>query len=81
LSRAQLIEFVLVGALAGLLAATGAAVMGWALATYQFKFDWVFNPGVWAAGLAAGALCAMAGGYLGLRSVLKQPPLQTLRNA
>ncbi|MBY0241939.1 MAG: FtsX-like permease family protein [Burkholderiaceae bacterium] len=81
LSRAQLIEFLLVGALAGLLAATGAAAMGWGLATYQFKFEWVFNPGVWAAGLAAGALCAIAGGYLGLRSVLKHPPLQTLRNA
>ncbi|GAB2853294.1 FtsX-like permease family protein [Pseudoduganella ginsengisoli] len=81
LSRAQLIEFLLVGALAGVLAATGAAAMGWGLATYQFKFDWVFNPGVWAAGLAAGALCAIIGGYLGLRSVLKHPPLQTLRNA
>jgi putative ABC transport system permease protein len=81
LSRAQTIEFLLVGALAGLLAASGAAAMGWGLATYQFKFDWVFNPGVWGAGLAAGALCALAGGYLGLRSVLKHPPLQTLRNA
>lgn len=81
LSRAQLIEFLLVGALAGLLAATGAAAMGWGLATYQFKFEWVFNPGVWGAGLAAGALCAIVGGYFGLRSVLKHPPLQTLRNA
>jgi putative ABC transport system permease protein len=81
LSRAQLIEFLLVGALAGVLAATGAAAMGWGLATYQFKFDWVFNPGVWGAGLAAGAACAVVGGYFGLRSVLKHPPLQTLRNA
>ncbi|CAN7157659.1 FtsX-like permease family protein [Pseudoduganella sp. LjRoot289] len=81
LSQAQLIEFTLVGALAGLLAASGAAAMGWALATYQFKFEWAFNPGVWLAGLAAGALCAIAGGWLGLRSVLNQPPLQTLREA
>jgi putative ABC transport system permease protein len=81
LSQAQLIEFTLVGALAGLLAASGAAAMGWGLATYQFKFEWAFNPGAWLVGLAAGALCAIAGGWLGLRSVLSQPPLQTLREA
>ena len=81
LSQAQLIEFTLVGALAGLLAASGAAAMGWGLATYQFKFEWAFNPGVWVVGLAVGALCAIGGGWLGLRSVLNQPPLQTLREA
>jgi len=81
LGRAQLIEFSLVGALAGLLAATGAAAMGWGLATYQFKFEWAFSPGVWLAGLVFGALCAIAGGWLGLRNVLRQPPLQTLREA
>ncbi|MBC7860101.1 MAG: FtsX-like permease family protein [Burkholderiaceae bacterium] len=81
LARAQLIEFSLVGAVAGLLAASGAAAMGWALATYQFKFPWTLAPQVWLAGLAAGALCALAGGWLGLRQVLRQPPLQTLREA
>ncbi|MES2075899.1 MAG: FtsX-like permease family protein [Pseudomonadota bacterium] len=79
LSRAQLIEFALVGALAGLLAASGAAAMGWALATYQFQFAWAFAPTVWLVGLAAGALCAIGGGWLGLRNVRRQPPLQTLR--
>jgi putative ABC transport system permease protein len=81
LAQAQRIEFALVGALSGLMAASGAAAMGWALATYQFKFPWTFAPGVWAAGLAAGVVCALAGGWLGLRSVLRQPPLQTLREA
>jgi putative ABC transport system permease protein len=81
LSQAQLIEFTLVGALSGVLAASGAAAMGWALATYQFKFAWEFSPAVWLVGLVAGALCAIAGGWLGLRNVLRQPPLQTLREA
>ncbi|HEX8604360.1 MAG TPA: FtsX-like permease family protein [Pseudoduganella sp.] len=81
LSRAQLIEFLLVGALAGMLAATGAAAMGWGLATYQFKFDWVFSPTAWLAGVVVGAACAAIGGWLGLRNVLRQPPLQTLREA
>ena len=81
LSQAQLIEFALVGALAGLLAASGAAAMGWGLAKYQFKFEWIFHPEVWLIGLMAGALCAIAGGWLGLRGVLRKPPLQTLREA
>ena len=81
LSQAQLIEFMLVGGLGGLLAATGAGLIGWALATYQFKFTWTFSPWVWLAGLLAGALCAVIGGWLGLRNVLNHPPLQTLREA
>ncbi|NRR30107.1 FtsX-like permease family protein [Oxalobacteraceae bacterium] len=81
LAQAQLIEFALVGSLSGLLAASAAAAMGWALATYQFKFEWSFSPVVWVAGLLAGMLCAMVGGWLSLRKVLGQPPLQTLREA
>jgi len=44
-----------------------------------FDFGWRFSPVVWIAGLAVGALCAFAGGWLGLRNVLRHPPLQTLR--
>lgn len=79
LSQAQWIEFALVGGLAGVLAATGAAAVGWALAKYVFNFEWTFSPTVWLAGLAVGAACALIGGWIGLRNVLNQPPLQTLR--
>jgi putative ABC transport system permease protein len=79
LSQAQWIEFMLIGGLAGALAATGAAAVGWALARYVFKFEWSFSPIVWLAGLAVGAACAFIGGWIGLRNVLNQPPLQTLR--
>jgi putative ABC transport system permease protein len=81
LASAQRIEFALVGGLSGLLAASGAAALGWALAEYQFKFPWHFAPRVWAVGLLVGAVCALIGGWLGLRNVLRQPPLQTLREA
>lgn len=81
LAQAQWIEFSLVGGLAGVLAASGAAALGWALATYQFKFPWTFSPMVWVFGLVIGAICAIVGGWLGLRNVLRQPPLQTLREA
>jgi putative ABC transport system permease protein len=81
LSTAQWIEFALVGGLAGLLAATGAAATGWALAEYVFNFEWRFSPVVWLAGVAVGAACAFIGGWVGLRNVLRHPPLQTLREA
>jgi putative ABC transport system permease protein len=81
LSHAQWIEFALVGTLAGVLAASGATAVGWALASYIFGFEWTFSPLVWLAGIGVGLVCAFAGGWLGLRSVLTQPPLQTLREA
>ncbi|WP_394779282.1 ABC transporter permease, partial [Undibacterium sp.] len=79
LSQAQWIEFLLVGGLAGILAATGASAIGWALAQFVFHFEWSFGPLVWVAGLAVGAGCALIGGWVGLRNVLNQPPLLSLR--
>ncbi|HJV88539.1 MAG TPA: FtsX-like permease family protein [Noviherbaspirillum sp.] len=81
LSQSQWIEFALTGGLSGVLAATGAAAVGWVLARQVFNFDWTFSPIVWAAGLLAGAACAFVGGWAGLRNVLNQPPMQTLRGA
>ncbi len=79
LSQAQWLECVLVGACAGLLAATGASRVGWVLARQVFEFDWVFSPSLWLAGMAIGIACALAGGWAGLRNVLSRPPMLTLR--
>lgn len=81
LSRAQWIEFFLVGCVAGLLAAGGATAVGWSLAYFVFDFAWIFSPWVWIAGSSVGAACAFVGGWFSLRNVLSQPPLQTLREA
>ena len=81
LAQAQWIEFGLVGALAGLLAASGAAATGWALARYVFDFEWHFSPLVWLSGMLIGAVCALIGAWAGLRNVLNRPPLQSLREA
>jgi putative ABC transport system permease protein len=79
LSQAQWIEFLLIGGLAGILAASGASAIGWALAKFSFNFEWTFSPLVWLAGTLVGAVCAVIGGWLGLRNVLNQPPLFSLR--
>jgi putative ABC transport system permease protein len=79
LSQAQWIEYGLLGSLAGLLAATGAAATGWVLAHQVFEFAFQPSPWLWLLGIMAGALCALAGGWLGLRHILNQPPLLSLR--
>lgn len=81
LSRAQWIECLLIGAVAGAMAASGAALTGWVLARFVFDFAWTFSPMLWAVGIVAGVACALAGGWAGLRTVLTQAPLQTLREA
>ena len=79
LRRMQRIELVFIGAMSGLLAATGASFAGWVLAVRFLEFDWTFNPLVWVYGMAGGVICACAGGWLGLRNVLNMPPVRSLR--
>lgn len=57
----QIAEFVAVGALAGLMAAIGAQVIGWLLATRVFEFYLSFDPWLLPAGIAAGIACAGVG--------------------
>jgi len=77
----QAAEFVVVGAVAGLMAALGAQVLGSVLATRVFDFYLDFDPWVLPAGIAAGVACAGVGGWLSLRRVLTRPAGQTLRDA
>ena len=81
LSRAQTAEMICLGALAGLLAAAAAAAVGWALARFAFEFEYAVAPWVFVVGIGGGIVCALAGGWLGLRNILKSPPLATLREA
>jgi len=81
LSRAQVAEMLCIGGLAGLLAAIGASVVAWVLATYGFEFEYRVSPWVFVAGVAGGSAAALIGGWFGLRGVLKTPPLATLREA
>ena len=81
LTRAQLAEFAVIGVLAGVLAAAGATATGWLLATRAFGFPFSFGATVWVLGIAGATALALAGGWLGLRPVMNEPPLRTLREA
>ncbi|MBK1690861.1 ABC transporter permease [Ectothiorhodospira mobilis] len=74
-----LAEFVVLGALAGLLAAAGASAGGALLASRVFDLPYGPDPLVWILGTGGGALGVGLAGWLGVRPVLRQPPLWTLR--
>lgn len=81
LAQVQRTELLGLGWLAGFMASTMALVVGWALARFAFEFAW--QPPLWAplAGGALGALLAWTAGSLSLSGVLRQPVMQTLRQA
>jgi len=79
LARAHRLELLVAGALAGLLAAAGATVLAWGVATYVFEFAWTWRLWPWLAATLTGALTAWAAGALALRGVLRTPPWLTLR--
>lgn len=76
----QLTEFAVIGLLAGSIAAIASTSLGYTLATRVFHLPYQFNPWLWLVALAAGGLGVTLAGWLGTRGVLRQPPLQTLRN-
>jgi putative ABC transport system permease protein len=49
------------------------------LAEIVFKFDYRFDITVALTGIVSGTLIVVIAGMLGTRSVLSQPPVQTLR--
>jgi len=81
LRQVQRAELLGVGALAGLLAAVAALVVGGVLARQVFEFSWAPSPWVPLFGAVAGALLALAAGWWGLREVLRRPVMDTLRRA
>lgn len=81
LLRAQRLELLAVGGLAGLLAAAGATAVAWVLSTQVFDFAISLSLWPWFVGTMAGMAAAWGGGALALRGVLRTPPLVTLREA
>lgn len=80
LSRAQTLELVVTGGLAGLMAAAGALAVGMILASQVFQFEmdarWMSLP----LGAALGAGLSVVAGFFSLRAVVSAPALSALRN-
>jgi putative ABC transport system permease protein len=72
-------EFVALGLLAGTLAALGASVAGYFIATQLFNLEYTIDLWVWTVGLVLGVLLVGISGTLATRSVVNHPPVATLR--
>jgi len=79
LRGAQIAEFLLLGALSGLVAAAGATAIGWLLADRVFSIPFTANPLLWLYGIGGGAIAVTVAGWLGTRATVRQPPLAVLR--
>jgi putative ABC transport system permease protein len=72
-------EFVVLGILSGVLAAAGATLVGYILATGPFNLEYSVDAKVWLAGMFAGIALVGVVGTLATYSVVNAPPVETLR--
>ncbi len=79
LAAAQIAEFLVLGALAGTLAATGATATGYVLSDRVFQIPFAANPLLWVYGIVGGALAVTLAGWLGTRGIAQHPPLEVIR--
>ena len=78
---AQRVEFLAMGAIAGLLATLGAAAIGQLLARRVFELDLPPSPQLWLAGPLAGIALLSLNAWLSSRKVLRASPALTLRDS
>jgi putative ABC transport system permease protein len=75
-----LVEFALIGLLAGAIAAAAASTGGYFLATRLLEVPYRPDPLLWLTGASTGAMLVCVAGYLATRTALSMPPMATLRN-
>jgi putative ABC transport system permease protein len=81
LSSVLLAEFAVLGALAGLLAGIAASLIGWGLARFAFRLDYLPQLELWLVGALAGMALVVVAGWLGASSMLRQSAMPSLRGA
>lgn len=79
LRRAHLAEFMLLGLLAGILAAAGSEIIAYMLYAKVLNLDYAFKWQLWLATPLLGILLVGGSGYWGTRRVVNQSPLRVLR--
>lgn len=77
--NALMSEFAILGILAGVLASILATVLSYVIANSVLNMPFYFNAWMWIYGVVGGGVGVAVAGYLGSRSVVNRPPLQTLR--
>lgn len=78
LRAVHMVEFAVIGLLAGLVAAFGATAVGWAVSARVLNVPFQTNGAPWIVGIVAGTAGVALAGWLGVRRVVERPPLQVL---
>jgi putative ABC transport system permease protein len=84
LSRKELLvsvilEFSLLGALAGIISAALASIISYTLATTVFDLAWQLNPWIWVIAVFGGAIGVGLSGMAASWTLINRPPLVVLR--
>lgn len=74
-----LVEFGVVGLLAGLLAAAAASLAGYVIAAQLLEIPYTLNPWIWLIGATGGCVLVCLAGWFATGSAVNRPPLATLR--
>jgi putative ABC transport system permease protein len=74
-----LLEYGVLGAIAGTVGAAGALVLSWGVATYALELSWTPEVALMATGVLATAVLVAAIGVVSSLDVLRHKPLATLR--
>ncbi|UFN50387.1 FtsX-like permease family protein [Roseomonas sp. OT10] len=77
---AWLVEFGLLGATAGIIAAAAGTLASWGVTRFVMRADWVFLPGTLALTVLGCTLLTMAMGWVGTALALRARPAPYLRN-
>jgi len=72
-------EFAALGIAAGVLAAAGASVLAYLVATRLFELPYEFSPTLWLAGVSAGVIVVCVSGYFAARGAVNARPAAVLR--
>ena len=74
-----ILEYGVLGAIAGTVGALGAIVLSWAVARYALELPWQATPWITVIGIATTSILVAAIGVLASLDVLRHKPLATLR--
>ncbi len=80
LRQLHLTEFAALGALSGLFAAAGAALLGWVLARYVLEIPYHLSALLWLVGVGGGMATVMLAGWLATRRMVRMSPLRVLQS-
>lgn len=79
IAKMLLVEYGILGVIAGLVGSLGAVALTWAVSRYALDLPWRLFPGEHLGGLAVTAMLVAAIGVLSSLDVLRRKPLSTLR--